>query len=354
MKIGRNDLCPCKSGKKYKKCCLSKDEYLPKKLGGILEEDLQRERLYGKVKPIISADLQGNKFVAVGSELHYSKKWKTVPDFLMDYIKTALGSEWGNSELAKPYEKRHQIIQWFCDSTRYRQKQTKDSDGIYRAIPNGSLAAYSALAYDLYMLKHHAAIQEDIIRRLKIPEQFRGARYELFATATCIKAGFDIAFENEKDRTQKHPEFIATHKETGQQISVEAKSKKSSNKIRGAGQLINLALEKETEYPLVIFVDLNIPPEIAKKELETPPPNKVSKILDQVIKGDKGEDRYAMIIFTNQPYQYGEDDEPVPKKHVLSVISQNTKIAAPHPEIFSALNQAALQDRIPNEFPKEV
>jgi tetratricopeptide (TPR) repeat protein len=25
-KIGRNDLCPCGSGKKYKKCCLAKDE----------------------------------------------------------------------------------------------------------------------------------------------------------------------------------------------------------------------------------------------------------------------------------------------------------------------------------------
>jgi len=23
MKIGRNDLCPCRSGKKYKKCCLN-------------------------------------------------------------------------------------------------------------------------------------------------------------------------------------------------------------------------------------------------------------------------------------------------------------------------------------------
>jgi|GEM_PF-6802039 hypothetical protein len=26
MKIGRNDPCPCASGKKYKKCCLAKDE----------------------------------------------------------------------------------------------------------------------------------------------------------------------------------------------------------------------------------------------------------------------------------------------------------------------------------------
>lgn len=27
LKIGRNELCPCGSGKKYKKCCLQKDEY---------------------------------------------------------------------------------------------------------------------------------------------------------------------------------------------------------------------------------------------------------------------------------------------------------------------------------------
>ena len=26
MKVGRNDLCPCGSGKKYKKCCINKDE----------------------------------------------------------------------------------------------------------------------------------------------------------------------------------------------------------------------------------------------------------------------------------------------------------------------------------------
>ncbi|MBM2820262.1 MAG: motif family protein [Candidatus Berkelbacteria bacterium] len=353
MKIGRNDPCPCKSGKKFKKCCLPKDEHLSKKLDSILEENQQRENLYGKVKPIISADFQKNKFVAVDSTLHHSKKWKTFPDFLLDYIKTVLGSEWGNSELAKPETERHQMIKWFTDSSRYRQKQPQDGDGIHRAIPNGSLSAYMALAYDLYILKHHATIQKDIVRRLKIPDQFQGARYELFATATCIRAGFNIAFEDERDRTKKHPEFVATHKETGQQISVEAKSKKSSIKIRGAGQLINKALEKETQHPMVIFLDLNLPYNVAKKELETPPPNRVSKILDQVIKGDKNEDRYAMIIFTNQPYQYAKDDQLMFPKHVLSIISQNTKIPASHPEIFPALNQAALQDHIPNEFPKE-
>lgn len=31
LKIGRNDLCPCGSGKKYKKCCMEKDEQLKAK-----------------------------------------------------------------------------------------------------------------------------------------------------------------------------------------------------------------------------------------------------------------------------------------------------------------------------------
>jgi len=28
LKTGRNDPCPCGSGKKYKKCCLARDEAL--------------------------------------------------------------------------------------------------------------------------------------------------------------------------------------------------------------------------------------------------------------------------------------------------------------------------------------
>lgn len=30
MKVGRNDLCPCGSGQKFKKCCIPRYEYKPK------------------------------------------------------------------------------------------------------------------------------------------------------------------------------------------------------------------------------------------------------------------------------------------------------------------------------------
>jgi SEC-C motif len=39
MKVGRNDPCPCGSGKKYKKCCLEKDQVSKGELG---REQIQR------------------------------------------------------------------------------------------------------------------------------------------------------------------------------------------------------------------------------------------------------------------------------------------------------------------------
>jgi hypothetical protein len=304
----------------------------------------------------------------VGSQLHWAKeeKWKTFPDFLLDYIKTTLGRDWGKAELKKPLEERHQILKWYDAMCRFQQKQTKGEDGIYEAIPNGAFAAFLSLAYDLYILRHHKALQEDIIRRLKHPDQFQGVRYELFATATCIRASFKIEFENERDGSKKHPEFIATHIETGQKISVEAKSKHREGVLGYPGQqetdeemklrigsLINQALKKESSYPFVIFVDVNIPPSVTERTLEVPSPNGIARTLDQITKASDGKDLFNLILFTNHPHHYGRDDEPDQKKNVLAVISQNPKIVPAYPQLLFSLNQAALQySHMPNEFPK--
>ncbi len=379
MKIGRNEPCPCGSGKKYKKCCLlsvrNPDKtVIPievvKKFQEHQRNEAEREKLYGKTRPIIHSDFKGYKLVAVGSQLHWAKedKWKTFHDFLLDYIKTTLGSDWGNGELKKPLEERHQILKWYDAMCRFQQSQTKGEDGIYVAVPNGAFAAYLSIAYDLYILRHHTALQKSIIERLKHPDQFQGARYELFTTATCIRAGFDIEFEDERDGSKKHPEFIATHMTSGQKISVEAKSKHREGVLGHPGQqetdeemrlkvvgLINQALKKETVNPLVIFVDVNVPPAVAERMLELPPPNGIAKTLDQITKADDGKDLFNLILFTNHPHHYGRDDEPDPnKKHVLAVISQKPKIILEHPQVLCDLNRAALQyGNIPAEFPKD-
>ena len=68
-------------------------------------------------------------------------------------------------------------------------------------------------------------LDDVLLARLKHRDHFQGARHELFAEATCLRAGFTVEHENERDGTRKHVEFVAVHKATGQRLSVEAKSK---------------------------------------------------------------------------------------------------------------------------------
>src|SRR5207248_11418702 len=81
-------------------------------------EQAERVRKFGHVRPPVVADHQGYKFVAVNNSLHYAKNWRTFHDFLTNYIATVLTREWGNAEIAKPFEERHPIMQWYhllCD-----------------------------------------------------------------------------------------------------------------------------------------------------------------------------------------------------------------------------------------------
>ena len=64
---------------------------------------------FGEVRPVLHTGYRGYKLVAVGSEIHWSKNWKTFSDFLLDYIKHVLSPEWGKAELEKPFEDRHPI-----------------------------------------------------------------------------------------------------------------------------------------------------------------------------------------------------------------------------------------------------
>lgn len=376
MKVGRNDPCPCGSGIKYKKCCYLHPRIttgnLPieavNKLKDIQAHETERMSLYGNVRPIIHADNNGYKFVAVGSRVHYSKNWKTFPDFLENNLAGSLGKEWGDAQLKLPLESRHQIMKWYDGMCRFKQKQKPNKEGLYEVIPNGTFSAYIHLAYDLYILKDNQALQEEIIRRLKISDQFQGARYELFVTATCIRAGFSIVFENEKDGSTKHPEFMATHKETGQRIAVEAKSRHRigilgyqegythNGPIRlDVTSLINKALKKAGDFPFVVFVDTNLPPEVANRIYEN---NNVSeafkKTMDNVQKADNDKDLFNMIVFTNHPHHYGEENDLDPKSNVQSVYSLKPVNIPINEQSILNLREAALQyNNIPNEFPKE-
>ncbi len=382
----RNDLCHCGSGLKYKECHgkvsekqISKtvDPILFSKLPKAIQDQIisneKKKAKQGKVRPIISLDHQGYKFVAVGSQLHYSKNWKTFHDFLFDDIKKVLGSEWGNSEIKKPLQQRHPIMQWYNSLCTYQKKHIKREGEVYSAVCTGDVGAYMSLAYDLYILGHHSLLQSRLIERLKDENQFQGARYEIYTTASFIKAGFEIDFEDETDRSSTHCEFVATHNELKRKYSVEAKSRhrpgflghtgepvKDHDAIRlQIGNLINNALKKEAGHTRIIFIDINMPPRegaIFEKNWFKKLAKTLSKIERNGVDGKPCPPAYT--FFTNHPHHYVGEDEVEPSRDFLfSAVNIPTMLENNHrkameqePPVFELWDSINLHNKVPHEF----
>ena len=189
----------------------------------------EQERIgrFGHVRPELSGNFHGYKFVAIGGNLMYmpAEKCKFFTDVLIARIPLVFGRDWFEQEVAKQPDERHPLMQWRAKGMNYMNAQPQLPDGTYCATPTGPLLAYLTFAYDLYIVEHNARLDSRLLDRLKLHDQFQGARHELFAEATCLRAGFQIEHEDETDPSRRHVEFTARHKSTGQQISVEAKSK---------------------------------------------------------------------------------------------------------------------------------
>ncbi len=336
-KIGRNEVCPCGSGKKYKRCHanLSMQKLPPGALEALstkMAAIRKQKEHFGEVRPIVSTEFKGYRLVAVGSELQASKRWKTFHDFLLNYIKTCLSPSWGDEELRKPLEDRHPVLHWYgatCDFQSQQSQTIKPSGQIWSAVATGPVAAYLALAYDLYLLRHHSLLQERLVERLKIMKQFQGARYEIYVAASFIKAGFEIDFERETDRSTTHCEFVATHKLSKTKYSVEAKSRhregvlgregkrKSAIKAR-IGSVLRQALIKQATYERIVFIDVNMPPElgfITDKKWFPAVMDEVGRLEKEGLANKSVPPAY--LFFTNHPNHYVDINEIDPSKDFL-------------------------------------
>ena len=313
-KIGRNEKCPCGSGKKHKHCHGSATHLRQhhSEMAHIRQRSeaaqVQRQRQQGFGKPIISTLINnGERLVVVKNRLMRSKGWNTFHDFLYDYIKTALGQEWGSVELTKPAEERHPILNWSQKVNAHLKAFRTEPGKISFAPITGVVAAYLHLAYDLYALDHNAELQQKLLARLRLHDNnFEGALYEVFVAAMLIRAGFEIEFENEDDRSSRHCEFTATFIKTGRKFSVEAKHR-AGTRLR-MGHLLNDALSKNANYPRIVFIDLNIPDD-GSEELG---PSKMNLAIRKLRafegKLNKGQPLpQAYLIVTNTPWQHHMD-----------------------------------------------
>ncbi|MGC1130709.1 MAG: hypothetical protein WA875_14205 [Candidatus Acidiferrales bacterium] len=347
---------------------------LPKVVWDQLAEQQRRDheyiRQFGHARPPVTQVFNGQRFIAVGGHMYLmpADATKYFPDFLLRFVQIVFGREWWEAELARPVEKRHPVFQWRMKAMIFQNKQLKTPDGIYVAKTTGPMAAYYTFAYDLFVVADNQRLDEKMLARLKHPEHFQGARHELFAEATCIRAGYTIEHEDESSRLSRHAEFTATHRFTGDKVSVEAKSKHRPGVMgRGGdrevpgeydlriGKLMNDAIAKNPPHPLVVFLDLNLPWRMADEILTLPPKRPlIHKALDMVRIGEEKLDPVSLLVATNHPAHYGQDEEETSKAHVCSLISLKPVKPMLQPDALKEIHDAAMKfTHYPLFFPEQ-
>jgi hypothetical protein len=322
-KIGRNQPCPCKSGKKYKHCHGRYGGFpLPNPQPAFNAAEFIRQQQQGKGRPIVAFKAPQHQMVAVGNTVHWSAKWKTFPDFLLDYIKGKLGEEWIKAETAKASEQQHPLMQWALRLFEYQKETIKNPGQVTSAPMTGVVAAYLGTAYALYLLEHNVELQERLLKRLKDIGQFQGAYYELLVASVLIRAGFKLTLEDETDGKNKHCEFAAISGTTGKRYWVEAKMRSVAGLLgktsadggpddKPLARLIphlNDALAKPAADDRLIFIDVNTSTKMIGDKPDWAEP--AMQRLEQFEKKENKTGAKALIFVTNVAYHRELDKPP--------------------------------------------
>ena len=333
-------------------------------------EEMARRATYGDIRPIIEVpDFANHRFVAVRNRLYFKPKdeWKFFTDFLLYYGAERFGQEWIDQQKAAAPADQHPAYVWRNRAIAFMMRQPKRPDGTFAAAPNGTFAALISFYYDLYIVDDNSLLDDFLVQRLKHRDQFQGALHELFAEATCLRAGFTIARENERDGTRKHVEFVAIHQATGQHVLVEAKSRHRAGVMGQSGEardpdlrfrkLINDAIAKDPNNPLAIFVDTNLPADRANRFYapragDPPIPSAaMASILDK-LRNDFGVDPYNLIVFSNHPQHYSAGDAQAPGNQSSAFVSQKPRVPVYREAAMHDLAKAvSLYGNVPTLFP---
>lgn len=313
MKIGRNQPCPCGSGKKFKRCHGAVTDNAPavpaiqQKLDEIQALQLQREQQQGLGRPIITEKVGDCRIVAVGGMIFWSSKWRTFHDFLLQYIKRVLGPTWGNAQKQKPEPDQHPLFALYRQATTYINSRITRRGEVHRAESTGAVAACLDLAYSLYLLAHNERLHSRLLRRLRGP-QFFPVFYEALVFAALIRAGFRLEFEDETDPETTHCELVATARHTGKKFSVEVKMRQQGTASEDLGRQLKKALAKRADHPRIVFLEANLP-DAGEADRERVADRIAGDLTrresEQLPSGDGLPPAY--VIVTNHPYFYGPD-----------------------------------------------
>jgi hypothetical protein len=316
----RNALCPCGQGGKYKHCHgnlltgVPQQELVARQNAQKLQQ-FQRCRQQGLGRPIESKlQPDGKRAVMVGTRRHVGR-FPTFQSFLLAYLHNELGIEWGQSELLKPVEQQHPVVQWNRLFVNMHKSDGEGANGIRRGKATGASQALIGLAYDLYLMEHNGAQISDptlrtrLIERLKNSNEFLGVAYEIRVAAIFLRAGFHLRWENDREGGRQFGEFVATFPATGEMFTVECKirQQESGKEQSGFGKFVGLlvkALKKDLPHRRFVFVDQSYPIDSASMDA-----NQWGERVAKYVRGVELDPKQAglpsaYVVVTNFPYRY--------------------------------------------------
>ncbi len=346
-KTGRNEPCPCKSGKKYKRCCIDKPKAQVRPAGAAVPPEAMRQmreimRLHkaqenvrqqqqGHGNRIVSWTERGYRFVAVGKTITWAQSWLVFPDFLLAFMKNTLGTEWGTQEKGKG---KHPIFRWLEKSQRHSESQPTEGK-LKTETMMGFHACWLRLAYALYLIAHNDQIPAPLLKRLRNPVTFMPAYYETLVGAALAVAGFELSSAETKVTSTPTPEFRAKSKATGTTYEVEAKHKERwksatddvsntdfQNELRSyVRDQVHAASKKKLKKPIYWF-ELNIPTLRTEAEWRAVAA-KVEETLreaekDMTVAGEPIQS--AFVFITNHTFLANEDVDGDPSFALLAPI----------------------------------
>jgi hypothetical protein len=197
-------------------------------------------------------------------------KGEHIHEFIEEFLLLTLGDKWLQEQKQLPFENCHEIIKWI----KYKKDFFKSANQNYgrgdMVYPNGYTKELFSLAADIYYLNLVGKIPKELLNRLKLKDQFRGARYEIGIAAAFIRSGFRIEWLKQTKNKKNH-EFDVVHKFTNEKIAIEAKKLNrnetaQSNLLEHGGTELdifrnyNQALEQNPrDRPFGVFIDIDLP-----------------------------------------------------------------------------------------------
>ena len=150
--------------------------------------------------------------------------------------------------------------------------------------------------------------------------------------------------EEESDGSTRHSEFVATDRQTGFRVAVEAKARNRRQSDRnpettGVYDLIEDAAGKApADKPFVLFVNVAMAPE--ERDARPKWMDEVDGHMKTIMAKYGGTSPFDLVIFTNMPEEYGTADNPDPSNHYVVWMPRKTRIP---PETLRALDAALRQ-----------